>query len=199
MQFHDHLDTAEDRNKPSKQIRFKTSVLRSDLCDYSDAYIVVKGDIALTKTENRGFINVKKSFLAFKNNTPFTYFISKLYGVLIDNTEYSDVAVTMYNLLEYSKNFRKITGTTSITGKTSNENQENAEIAEEEHTNTNKNIEIMVPLKHLSNFCRTLNIHLINCEVYQTLTWSKNCLLTNITTQTVILILMLILLYKKEK
>ena len=105
----------------------------------------------------------------------------------------------MYNLLEYSKNFRKITGTTSITGKTSNENQENAEIAEEEHTNTNKNIEIMVPLKHLSNFCRTLDIHLINCEVYQTLTWSKNCLLTNITTQTVILILMLILLYKKEK
>ena len=101
----------------------------------------------------------------------------------------------MYNLLECSKNFRKTTGTTSITGKTLNENKENAEITEEEHTKINKNIEIIFPLKHLSNFCKTLDIHLINCEVCQTLTWSTNCLLTNITTQTAMLILILIYLF----
>ena len=45
IEFHDQSGTAKDRYKPSKQIRFKTSMLRSDLCDYSDAYIVVKGEL----------------------------------------------------------------------------------------------------------------------------------------------------------
>ena len=48
IEVHDQLGSAEDRYKPSKQIRFKTSMLRSDLCDYSDAYIVVKEDITVT-------------------------------------------------------------------------------------------------------------------------------------------------------
>ena len=56
-------------------------MLRSDLCDYSDAYIVVKGDITLTKTEDRGFIDVRNRLLAFKNNAPFTDCISKINGV----------------------------------------------------------------------------------------------------------------------
>ena len=47
MEVHDKSGTLEDRYKSSKQIRFKTSMLRSDLCDYSDAYIVVKGDITV--------------------------------------------------------------------------------------------------------------------------------------------------------
>ena len=50
VEVHDQSSSADDRYKPNKQIRFKTSMLRSDLCDYSDAYIVVKGDITLTKT-----------------------------------------------------------------------------------------------------------------------------------------------------
>ena len=45
----DQSGSADDRYKPNKQIRFKTSMLRSDLCDYSDGYIVVKGDITLQK------------------------------------------------------------------------------------------------------------------------------------------------------
>ena len=68
----DHSGSAEVRYKPSKQTKFKTSVVRSDLCHYSDAYIAAKGDITLTKTENGGFINIRKTFLAFKNNAPFT-------------------------------------------------------------------------------------------------------------------------------
>ena len=56
----DQLGDANDRYKPSKPIRFKTSMLKSDLRDFSDAYIVVKRDITLTKAANRDFIDVRK-------------------------------------------------------------------------------------------------------------------------------------------
>ena len=79
-------------------------MLRSDLCDFSDAYIVVKGDITLTKAASRDFIDVRNRFLAFKINAPFTNCISKINNVLIDNAKDLDVAISMYNLLEYSKN-----------------------------------------------------------------------------------------------
>ena len=49
IEVHDQSGNAEDRYKPSKQIRFKTSMLRSNLCDFSDAYIVVTGSITVTK------------------------------------------------------------------------------------------------------------------------------------------------------
>ena len=62
--------SVEDRHKPSKQIRFKTSMLRSDLCNYSD---IGKGDITLTKNVNRNFIDIRSRFLAFKNNGRFFY------------------------------------------------------------------------------------------------------------------------------
>ena len=110
VEVHDQSGSAEDRYKPSKQIRFKTSMLRSDLCDFSDAYIVVKGDITLTKTNKRRIIDIRNRFLAFKNNAPFTNCISKINNVLIDNGEDLVVVIPMYNLLEYIKNYRKTTG-----------------------------------------------------------------------------------------
>ena len=87
--------------------KFETSMLRSDLCDFSDAYIVVKGDITLTKTNKRRIIDIRNRFLAFKNNAPFTNCISKINNVLIDNAEDSDVVIPMYNLLEYNKKYKK--------------------------------------------------------------------------------------------
>ena len=110
VEVHDQSGSADDRYKPNKQIRFKTSMLRSDLCDCSDVYIVVKGDITLTKTNTRGFIDTRNSFLAFKNNASFTNYISKINNVLIDNAEDLDVVMPVYKLLEYSKNYRKTTG-----------------------------------------------------------------------------------------
>ena len=107
IEVHDQSGNAEDRYKPSKQIRFKTSMLRSDLCDYSDAYVVVKGDITLTETNGRGIIDVRNRFLAFKNNAPFTNCISKINNVLIDSAEYLDVVIPMYNLLDYSKKYKR--------------------------------------------------------------------------------------------
>ena len=109
VEVHDQSSSAEEKYKPSKQIRFKTSMLRSDLCDFSDAYIVVKGTITLTKTDRIRFIDIRNRFLAFKNNTPFTNCISKINNVLIDKAVDLDVVMPMYNLLEYSVNYRKTT------------------------------------------------------------------------------------------
>ena len=75
-------DQSEGNYNVNKEIRIKTSMLRSDLCDFSDAYIVVKGDITLTKTNGRGIIDIRNRFLAFKNNTPFTNCISKINNLL---------------------------------------------------------------------------------------------------------------------
>ena len=85
-------------------------MLRSGLCDFSDAYIVVKGDITLTKDGNREFMNLRNTFLAFKSNAPFTNWISKINNVLTDNPEDLDVVLPMYNLLEHTKNYRKTSG-----------------------------------------------------------------------------------------
>ena len=70
-------------------------MLRSDLCDFSDAYIVIKGDITLTKDADRGFIGIRNTSLAFKNNAPFTNYILKINNVLIDNAENLDVVMSM--------------------------------------------------------------------------------------------------------
>ena len=71
----------------------------------------------------------------------------------------------------------------SIAGKITNANQKDGENTEQENTKSKKNLEIVFPLKYLSNFSRTLDMPLINCEVVLTLTWSDNCVLTNITTE----------------
>ena len=82
-------------------------MLRSDLCYFNDAYIVVKGDITL---EGDNDVNKRNENLAFKNNAPLINCISKINGVKIDNAEDLDVVMPMYNLLEYSKNYRKKAG-----------------------------------------------------------------------------------------
>ena len=98
-------DQSEKNYSVNKEIRIKTSMLRSDLCDFSDAYIVVKGDITVTNPNNAK----RNKAVAFKNNAPFINCISKINGVKIDNAEDLDVVMPMYNLLEYSKNYRKTT------------------------------------------------------------------------------------------
>ena len=81
-------------------------MLRSDLCDYSDAYIVVKGMITVADPNNANYDKT----LAFKNNSPGTSCISKINNTLIDNAEDLDNIMPMCNLLECSKNYRKTTG-----------------------------------------------------------------------------------------
>ena len=182
---------------PNKQIRFKTAMLRSSLCDYSDAYILVKGNISVNNTAADGAAanNTNKKVI-FKNCAPFTNCISKINNTQIDNAEYIDIVMPMYNLIEYSDNYSKTSGSlwqyckeipavnnagniidftatnttdsfkfkTKITGQTGDDGRID-------------NVEIMVPLKYLSNFWRTLEMHLINCEVELILTRSADCVI----------------------
>ena len=99
VEVHDQSGSADDRYKLNKQIRFKTSMLRPDLSDYSDAYIVVKGDITLIKINGTGIIDIRNRLLAFKNNVPFTNCISKINNVLIEKSEDLDIVMPMYNLI----------------------------------------------------------------------------------------------------
>ena len=109
VEVHDQSGSADDRYKPNKQKSFKTSMLRSDLCYFSDAYIVVKGDITLTKTHRKGIIDIRNRFLASKNKAPFTNCISKINNVLTDNVKDLDTVIPMYNFLEYTKKYRRTT------------------------------------------------------------------------------------------
>ena len=81
---------------------FKTSMLRSDLYDYSDAYIVVKGRIGVRGNNNANIIN---KTLTFKNNIPFRLCISKVNNTFVDNTEDLSIVMPIYNLLKYSDNY----------------------------------------------------------------------------------------------
>ena len=118
-------DQSEGNYNVNKEIRIKTSMLRSDLCDFSDAYIIVKGNITVNKktftaddieesnntlananatnTANNNAFGEKK--LVFKNNALFINCISKISGIKIDSAEDLDVIMPMYNLLEYSRNY----------------------------------------------------------------------------------------------
>ena len=82
----------------NKQIRFKTAILRSSLCDYGDAYILIKGNITANNTaaEGAAATNTNKKVI-FKNCTPFTKGISKINNTEIDDAEYIDIVIPMYN------------------------------------------------------------------------------------------------------
>ena len=91
---------------PNKQIRFETAMLRSCLCDYSNAYIIFKGNITVNNTAAAygTAANNTNQKVIFKNCAPFTNCISKINNTRIDNAEYIDIVMQMYNLIEYSDN-----------------------------------------------------------------------------------------------
>ena len=84
-------DQSEKNYSPSKEIRIKTPMLKSDLCGFCDAYIVVEGDITLGGDNDAN----KQKKIAFKNNATFINCISKVNGVKIDNAEDLDVVIPM--------------------------------------------------------------------------------------------------------
>ena len=104
-------DVARGTYSPNKQIKFKTSMLRSILCDYSDAYIPFKGNITVNNPAGAGATanNINKKVI-FKSCAPFTNCISKINNTQIDNAEYIDIGMPMYNLIEYSDNYSKTSG-----------------------------------------------------------------------------------------
>ena len=181
----------------NSQIKFKTAMLKSSLCDYSDTYILAKGTISVNNTAAQGAAanNTNKKVI-FKNCAPFTNCISEINNMQIDNAKDIDIIMPMYNLIKYSDNYPKTTGRLwqyckDIPARSDANNaivifsEDNitdsfkfkAKITGQTGNNGTKDVEIMVPLKYLSNFWRTLEMPLINCEVNLILTWSSTCVL----------------------
>ena len=176
----------------NSQIKFKTLTWRSSLCDYSDAYILVSGTMTFAALAARG--ENKNIRVVFKNCVPFTNCISEINNTQTDNSKNIDVVMPMYNLIEYSDNYLKTSGSlwqyyrdepalTNAGGLAdfpgnSASFKLKQKITGSAGNNGTKAVQIMVPLKCLSNFWRTLKISLINCEINLILTWSVNSVIS---------------------
>ena len=169
-------------------------MLRPDLCNYSDECIFVKREITVKGTDNANKRNKK---VIFKNNAPFGSCISKINNAFVDNAEDFDLVIPMYNLLEYSNN-NFMTSARLCNYYRDEVNDATNEIVANYRINNNKtttsksfeckkkilgstpanakrlDAEVVVPLKYFSNFWRSFNLPLINCEIDLDLTWSKN-------------------------
>ena len=186
----------------NSQIKFITTMLKSSLCDYSDACIIVKGTITVNNAaaDDAAANNINKKVI-FKNCAPFTNCISEINNTQVDYAKDIDIVIPMYNLIEYSDNYAKTSGSlwqyckdippvnnnNVIVGFTeanlTNSFNFKAKITGQTGDDGTKNVEIMVPLKYLSNFWRTLEMPLINCEVNLILTWSSSCVLISTVIQ----------------
>ena len=93
----------------NSQIKFKTTMLKSTLCDYSDAYILVKGTISVNNTAAAGAVNNTNKKVIFKKCALFTNCISEINNTQIDNAKDIDIVMPMYNLIEYSDNYAETT------------------------------------------------------------------------------------------
>ena len=104
-------DESRRKYNVNSQIKFKTTMLKSSLCDYSDAYVLAKGTIAVSNTAaaSADANNTNKKVL-FKNCVPFTNCISEINNTQVDNAKDIDIVTPMYNLIEYSDNYSKTSG-----------------------------------------------------------------------------------------
>ena len=208
------VNSVSNTYNENKSIRFKTPMLRSNLCDYSDAYVLVKGTITATAPgANNGANNIRDKRnrpLILKNNALFVSCITRINGKLIENADDLDIVMYMYNLLEYSKNYRKTIGSLynyyrdELSDDADDNNFGNIKVVNSNAFNyknnitgntynvdagaqgydVNKNgtqkVELTIPLKYLGNIWRALNISLISCEVSLELKWDKNCVITSL-------------------
>ena len=182
-----HVIDSESKGNYSKEdpIKFLTKSLESSLCDYSDAYILVTGNITVTG----GNANTK---VAFKNCALFTECRTEIYETFADETEHINIAMPMYNLIGYSDNYSdtsgslwqfqrdKIGGDDNLTVNAQHIPDTSSSFKYKSSFITDKNgAKIAVPLKYLSKFWRSLEMSLINCKVELSLKWHKNCILSS--------------------
>ena len=151
----------------NSKIKFKATMLKSSLCDYSDAYILVKGTITVNNTAvaDADASNTNKNVI-FKNCAPFTNCISEINNTQVDNAKDIDIVMPMYNLIEYSDNYSKTSGSLWQYCKDIPAVNNNAIVNFAENNLTDSfnfkanmtsqtgddgtiNVEIMVPLKYL--------------------------------------------------
>ena len=169
-------------------IKFLTNSLESSICDYSDAYILVTGNINVVGGNN----NTK---VAFKNCSPFRKCRTEINETFIDEADFINITMPMYNLIEYSDNYSDTSG--SLWNFERDEIINNADVTNDDNApsfkykasligdtvtdgaNRKKEcVKIAVSIKYLSNFWRLLEIPLINCRVELSLSWNENCILS---------------------
>ena len=177
--------------------------LESNFCDYSDAYILVTGNISVTKTiavpagSPAGTQPQRKQPLdaatqvIFKNCAPFKDCRTEINDTFVDYADFINIAMSMYNLIEYSDNYSDTSGSLwnfkrdEIINNADVTNDNNAPsfkykanlIGNTENNGTKNGVKIAVPLKNLSNFWRSLEMPLINFKVEFSLNWIEKCLL----------------------
>ena len=172
----------------SDTIKYDTRVLKPNLCDYADAYILVDGTI---RAEVTNAANAAATRLALKNCAPFTKCNVEINDEHVDTAENLDIVMPMYNLIEYSDNYQD-SSATLYQYKRDEPPDNNVDLTANNSTSfkykvnslanplvTNRivktNLKIVVPLKYLSNFFRSLEMPLINCKIKLNLTWKKEC------------------------
>ena len=183
------VDKDTGTNNPDT-IKYDTRVLKPSLCDYAEAYILVDGTIRGTGGNNN-------TRLALKNCAPFTKCNLEINDEHVDTAENLDITMPMYNLIEYSDNYQDSSAT--LYQYKRDEPQENDAVADLTADNSSSlkykisllgnpvvanniariNVKVVVPLKYLSNFFRSLEMPLINCKIKLNLTWKKECVLSN--------------------
>ena len=152
---------------------------------YSDAYILAKGKVTVNNTAaaDADANNTNKKVI-FKNCASFTECISRINNTQVDDAKCIDIIMSMYNLIEYSDNYSKTSGSLWQYCKDISAVNDNGDIvyfnganatdsfnfktkitAQTDDDGQINNVAIMVPLKYLINFWRTVEIILINCEV----------------------------------
>ena len=163
-------------------------MLKSSLCNYNDAYILVKGKITVNNTAAADVdANKTNRKVVFKNCAPFTNCMSEIKNPQVDNAKDIDIVIPMYNLIEYSFNHSKTSGglwqyCQDVPAINNNDaiidfnavNNTSSFIFKAKITAQTRDVEIMVPLKYLSHFGGTIEISLTNCEINLILKWSEN-------------------------
>ena len=164
-------------------IKFETEVIKPNLCDYSDAYILVTGN-----TQNKS----ANSVVAFKNCAPFLTCDVTINDEHVENAEDLDIVLPMYNLLEYSNNYQDSTGrlyqfkrdeppddNSNVANNTTGLVYKSKLISGTDDNNVN-NVKLVVALKYVSNFFRSLEMPLVNCKIDLELTWHKDCMISSV-------------------
>ena len=174
-------------------IKYDTRVLKPNLCDYAEAYILVDATIRVTNAVNA-------TRLALKNCAPLTKCNLEINDEHVDAAENLDIVMSMYNLIEYSDNYQYSSATlyqykrdeppeadaaSDLTANNSDSLKYKikllgnvTEVAGDAAGARRFNVKVVVPLKYLSNFFRSLEMPLINCKIKLNLTWKKECVLS---------------------
>ena len=166
-------------------IKFETKVIKLHLSDYSDAYILVTGNIQ-NKPAN--------SVVAYKNCAPFRTCDVTINDEHVEKADDLDILMSMYNLLEYSDNYQDSTvslyqfkrdeppdDNANVANNTTSLVYKSKLIKETDDNNVN-NLKLVVPLKYVSNFFRSLEMPLVNCKIDLELTWNKDCMISSVDT-----------------